>query len=263
LVCLLLAGVVATAAAGPVARAQDAEMSSRDREARSLYDAGRIAFDEGRFENALDYFKRAYELSQRPGLLHNIGTTADRLRRDEEALEAFQAYLEAVPDAPNRASVEARIAVLQHAIDERRQAEAPPDVVPPPSNVEPPPAVVVQTPPTPEGAAVTPSDSGPSPAVTWSLVGGGGGVAVAGVVLLAVGQSHRNQIEGASVGTAWSDVSKYDNADALTGAGVAMLGVGVAAAAVGLVLLLTSDDEDDTSASLVIGPGSVMIRGTM
>jgi len=64
-----------------------------------------------------------FELSQRPGLLHNIGTTADRLRRDDEALEAFRAYLEAVPDAPYRASVEARITVLQRAIDERRQAE--------------------------------------------------------------------------------------------------------------------------------------------
>ncbi|MBX3248933.1 MAG: hypothetical protein KF901_17280 [Myxococcales bacterium] len=106
--------------------AQDDEVASapteRDSEARALYQAAVVAFDEGRFEDALRLFRRAYELSERPELLFNVGTTADRLRRDEEALEAFEAYLAARPDAANRASVEARIEVLREAISNERAA---------------------------------------------------------------------------------------------------------------------------------------------
>ena len=74
-----------------------------------------MAFEDGRFADALGYFERSYELSRRPALLYNIGTAADRIRQNERALEAFEAYLEAVPDAPDRRSVEARIEVLHQS----------------------------------------------------------------------------------------------------------------------------------------------------
>ena len=119
LVLCLLAGV----ASGSTARAQssapeDAAQTTRDAEARSLFEAGRTAFAAGRFEAALERFREAYELSGRPGLLFNIGSAADRLRRDAEALQAFRAYLDAVPDAANRAEFEARIRVLEEAAAE-------------------------------------------------------------------------------------------------------------------------------------------------
>lgn len=100
----------------------DSAPTERDGEARALYQAAVVAFDEGRFDDALRLFRRAYELSARAELLFNIGTTADRVRRDEEALEAFEAYLAARPDAPNRASVEARIGVLREAIANEQAA---------------------------------------------------------------------------------------------------------------------------------------------
>ncbi len=89
---------------------------SRDREARALYEAAVVAFDEGRFADALRLFRRSYERSGRPELLYNVGTAADRLRYNEEALEAFEAFLAARPDAEQRANVEARIAVLRQVI---------------------------------------------------------------------------------------------------------------------------------------------------
>lgn len=88
-------------------------------EARSLFEAGAEAFSNGRFERALEYFERSYELSGRPGLLFNIGTVADRLRLDARALTAFEAYLEVEPDAPNAVAVRARIDALRRAIAER------------------------------------------------------------------------------------------------------------------------------------------------
>ena len=89
---------------------------AQDDEARALFTAGRVAFADGRFADALEHFRRSHELSGRPELLFNIGSAADRLRRNEEALEAFRGYLREVPDASNRPSVEARIEVLERAV---------------------------------------------------------------------------------------------------------------------------------------------------
>jgi hypothetical protein len=98
--------------------------AARDEEARALFEAGRVAFDNGRFEDALGHFRRAHELSGRPQLLYNIGAAADKLRLDEQTLEAFRAYLAGVPDARNRAEVEARVAVLEQAVARQRELVA-------------------------------------------------------------------------------------------------------------------------------------------
>ena len=88
-------------------------------EARALFEAGRQAFTDGRFEDALQRFSQSYELSHRAELLFNIGQAADRLRRDAEALAAFERYLALLPEAANRREVEGRIAVLRQASAER------------------------------------------------------------------------------------------------------------------------------------------------
>jgi tetratricopeptide (TPR) repeat protein len=120
-VCLWL-GPAAALAQPPGGPARDPVGSTPDRsddEARSLFDAGRIAFSEGRYEDALERFEAAYGRSQRPELLYNIGMCADRLRLDARALEACEAFLAAVPDAPNRDGVEARVAAIRQALAER------------------------------------------------------------------------------------------------------------------------------------------------
>lgn len=116
--CLLHASLLST---GAQAQEPNAE-SHLDEEARAIFQAGRIAYDQGRFQAALEHFERAYELSGRPELLYNIGTSADRLRMDERALEVFVAYLEALPNAPNAAVVRARIEVLQAEVERDRVA---------------------------------------------------------------------------------------------------------------------------------------------
>jgi len=95
------------APAGPTA--------GRDKAARDLFNAGRTAFSEGLFVDAMKSFQRAYELSQRPQLLFNVGMAADSARLDSEALAAFEQYLREIPDAENREYVEARIATLKDA----------------------------------------------------------------------------------------------------------------------------------------------------
>ncbi|MCA9607034.1 MAG: tetratricopeptide repeat protein [Myxococcales bacterium] len=129
LVALLLitAGASVAAAQEDVAEetpaSEDVPSASGDEEARALFTAGRVAFEQGHLERALEHFQRAYELSPQPGLLFNIGNTYDRLRRDEEAIEYLERYLAEVPDAANAGFVRSRIGVLRAQVDERRATE--------------------------------------------------------------------------------------------------------------------------------------------
>lgn len=95
-----------------------------DEEARALFEAGRIAFGNRRYTQALEMFERAYELSPRPALLYNLGSTLDRLRRDREAVDAFRRYLEGEPNSPRRAEVEERITILEQQLATSPQAVA-------------------------------------------------------------------------------------------------------------------------------------------
>ncbi len=96
-----------------------AQPSSVDEQARTSFEAGKAAYDEGQYEAALTHFQRSYELSQKPQLQYNLGLAYDRLRRDGEALEAFEAYLAFDPNAERAAEVRARVAALKQAIDSR------------------------------------------------------------------------------------------------------------------------------------------------
>ncbi|MCG8556210.1 MAG: tetratricopeptide repeat protein [Proteobacteria bacterium] len=123
---LFLIVLLSSALCTPVmAQSDPPAQSGLDLQARSLFQAGRIAFEAGRFEQALGYFRQAYELSPRPLLLYNIASSLDRLRRDAEALAAFEQYLREQPDAPNRAGTEARIRVLRQSL-QAAQAALPP-----------------------------------------------------------------------------------------------------------------------------------------
>lgn len=99
--------------------------SADDEVARGLFQAGKAAYQAGKYSDALSFFEQAYARSGRPELLFNIGQAADRLRQDEKALEVFRAYLTQVPAAANRAEVEARIAQLEQWIAERNREPKP------------------------------------------------------------------------------------------------------------------------------------------
>jgi len=100
-----------------------AQTTTDDAAARKHFEQGRAAFEETDWEQALLHFRDAYRLSHRPQLQYNIGVTADRLQRDEEALQAFESYLEAIENPPREQEVRERIATLRSAIDEKKAAE--------------------------------------------------------------------------------------------------------------------------------------------
>lgn len=102
-----------------VVAAQDATTD----EARLAFTRGSAAYEAGRYDEALSAFQHAYELTHAPELLYNIGSVAERLRRDELAIESYEGYLRATPGASDRAAVEARLRILREASAEARDDE--------------------------------------------------------------------------------------------------------------------------------------------
>ena len=122
----------------------------REEEARALFMAGRAAYDAGRYEAALERFQESFELSGRPELLYNIGQTADRLRQDAVALQAFERFLAETPETTaNRDVAQRRVEFLRGsaAAGPRPGPDARPDPDPEPSpDVEAPEADLEPTP---------------------------------------------------------------------------------------------------------------------
>lgn len=234
---LVLVGLALPLAPASVGRAQPTSEGG-DVEARALFDAGEVAFREGRFDDALADFQAAYDRSPRPLLLFNIGTAADRLRRDAVALDAFERYLAALPEAPNAVEVRARVEVLRQAV--AASAEE------------------VSTVPT-EVATPPPTGSDPTP---WIVTGVGGAVVVAGAVLLGLGTADAAAVTNAPQGSSWSDVAgAYDRAEPLSIGGAVALGAGVAALLTGIVWGAMISGSSSVRARLVPLPGGLSLYG--
>jgi tetratricopeptide (TPR) repeat protein len=185
-----------SALSAPSAHAQtnaSTRAPAQDAHARDLFEKGRVAYQEARYDVALDLFTQAYALSKRPQLLNNIGQAADRLRMDADALDAYQRYLAEVPDAENRAAVENRIAALEEVIEAKRQAPVP---TPEETARAAEPAPAAQGTRAAPGATSARDDDG-SVLSSWWLWAGIGAVAVAGVVIGVAASGGSESVDGA------------------------------------------------------------------
>jgi len=147
-VAVLLAG-------GPVG-AQD--KGGAEPGAAELYRRGREAYDRQDYAEAAELFTRCHARSGDPSLLFNIAQ-AERLAGDcAAAADHYRRFLAEVPDAPNRADAEAKLADMERCAEAR---------TPPPAPSSPPPAAAVVAPP-PAPAAQSPSRAG-----LWAAGAGG------------------------------------------------------------------------------------------
>ena len=258
---LFLSWVVILPAAASAQATGTVADASMDSEAHALFEAGRTAFAAGRFADALGDFQRAYDLSHRAVLLYNIGQCHDRLRHDAEALAAFEGFVEGVPDSPQHAEVEARIALLREAIAHTAPAE--PVAVTPvtPVTTEPPPDPdqVIDTTPPPEVTPVS-HDPGAGP---WVFLGVGLGVAITGAVLLGIAYDDISKVQNAPMDTDIATVRRaYDQAPPFSTIGWLAIGVGAAAAVVGIVWEVAgSSGGGDAHAELHLLPGGLSLTG--
>ena len=108
--------------------------------------------DKGDCQSAIDEYTKAYELLNDPVVLFNRGECFRRVGDTDPAIDDYREFLEKVPNAPNRAAIEAKIAAME--TPEPPVAKAPPPVAKAPpapaAKSPPPPAPVAQAPPPPE-----------------------------------------------------------------------------------------------------------------
>jgi tetratricopeptide (TPR) repeat protein len=100
---------------------QEQAMQAADAEARSHFNVGKALLDSGRFSEAAQEFDKAYRLSGRPQLLYNLYVAHRDAGNTPNAIVALRAYLNTVPDAPDRVNLEARLASLEE--QERHHVE--------------------------------------------------------------------------------------------------------------------------------------------
>ena len=113
---VLLSAAIALAsvhAPPTVASAQQATPSADQRQrARELYGEGQQHFDAGRFAEAQTAFEGAYREVPNPVVLLGVASAQERLGNQLEAARTLRRYLRERPDAPDRVTVEQRIAEL-------------------------------------------------------------------------------------------------------------------------------------------------------
>jgi len=215
------------------------------REAREHYERGLREYNLGELDGAIAEFKAAYVRSEAPGLLFNLAQ-AYRLKRDtERALLLYRSYLRALPNAPNRADAEARIAELAALVE--RPAPAPAALAPSAQ---------------PIAIAAAPSARRPG----RPLVISGLAVGAAGVVALAVGVALGVDAQGtsdqlsrlAAQRGAWSDGASraYQSAAREATAATVLDAVGGVAAGTGVLLTLLGVRANRVASKLAVTPSS-------
>ncbi len=93
--------------------------------AKRHFQSGSAYFEEGRFDEAIREFRETYRLSPRVELLFNIAKAFDRKGDAARAIEAYQVYLQAQPQAADRAKIEQTIAQLKEHIGQVRLVDVP------------------------------------------------------------------------------------------------------------------------------------------
>ena len=100
----------------------DADMS--DAQARAHFRLGREYYGQGRFADAAKEFEVAYGLSGRASLLFNVYLAYRDAQDTPNAARALRGYLAALPDAPDREHLTARLAALEATMKEAEAAAA-------------------------------------------------------------------------------------------------------------------------------------------
>ena len=241
--------------AGPTAQAQTDDL---DEEARALFVAGRVAFDAGRYEDALEHFNNAYARSRRPRLLYNVGLAAERAGRLPLAIRAYSKFLDAVEDSPHRATVESRLAALRAQGAARpTPASTFPDAVTTPAPTST--AVRDTAPAAPQPHAqsmdrpMTESPSRVGPIVT---IAGGAVLAVGGLTLIGLSFPAKAEAEDEIMWPRANDANQ--RARRRSGSGIVLGTVGVLAALAGVVWLKVAAN---ASYGLTLGPTRIGIEG--
>lgn len=117
MVRLSLLGFVLTLALAASARADDGD------DARALFAKATHEYKLGRFREAVELYRQAYDKKPLPAFLFNLGQCHFALEEYEQAVFFYEGYLRESPETPNRALVEELIREAKALRDQAAAAE--------------------------------------------------------------------------------------------------------------------------------------------
>ena len=213
--------------------------------AQQHYQAGDRFFRDAQFDAAIVEFEAAFKLSGEPDMVYNLSRTCEKAGRLKEAIEYAARYQSLVVGTEEEERARRRVEFLRGRYSIEQAQPKPPEQQPAKSaeTTPPNPAPAAQASQPPDPTQTAPSDppSPPPPSKarkvppgTIGLLAGGGGLAIAGVGLLAGAWATGNQAR--ADGTSYADwVALNDKGSALNTGGIVLSVVGGALAVGGAV----------------------------
>ena len=191
------------------------------------FEQGRAQVDREAFADAELSFGCSQAVIPHPSTLYNLARAADWAGDLDTALDALRQYLEAVPEAQNKAEAEELFMRISGDIA-RRDAASSPSSSP-------------TSPVPPTGGADRGTDA--QDVLGWISVTLAGAGAAAGVTLGAFAAYEQGRIDDVPDGTPYTVVAEHESKrdDYLTGMAVS-LGVAAGTALAGILLLMLEDD---------------------
>ena len=217
-------------------------------DAQRLYSRGAAAYGDGRFAEAAALFEQAYALRPDAPLLYNLGLALEQGAEVTRAIEAYERFLAASPDAAERTEVERSLSTLR-----RQQALVQSLAHQPEARARSPVEPVAEPIAEPVVAAAEPAP--------WIIVGIGAASLIAGAVVAVLAQADYDtaRTEPEHLRATRLEQSANDlglGATALFAAGGVVLGAGLLW---GIIDLVT---RGSGTAEVRVGIGDVSVSGT-
>ncbi|MBW2276191.1 MAG: hypothetical protein JRF63_01795 [Deltaproteobacteria bacterium] len=245
---VLLAPALSTAQDKPASEAEKPKEVDLE-QAKVKYEEGKGHYEAKKYEEALAAFTEAYNLSNKPDLLFNLGVCSEKLEQDKKAIAYYELYLEETPGAPDRDDVTARLEALKANQGEPAAPVAEPD----PETVAPPP------PPVEEDELIVEEDE--ETEIFWpgAVIGLGGLVLATGALTAIMAYNRYGDLEDScSPDCSDGKVSKVKKAALAADIQFALGGAVVAA---GVILWITSDDGEAEVQVAGIGATPLVLPG--
>lgn len=182
--------------------------------------AGVEHYDNGEYEEVIEYFDRAFNKKDEPDMLYNLGRSHEHLKNYEKAIQYYTRYAErAEIPTEDRQEALSRIETIRELSDLKKPSEA----------------------------SESESSGGGMQTAGWILTAGGGGAVAGGTVLAILASASRASMgDAANLSDAQAARNRARNqalfADIL-------FGTGVVAAGAGTVLLFAAADGSEQASS--------------
>jgi tetratricopeptide (TPR) repeat protein len=90
--------------------------------AKSYFETAQLEYNNGNYSEALEQYKKAYNIVQKPTILFNIGQCHRKLNNFQDASDSYKQFLKDDPDTQYKGEVEYKIAELEELLKNKQLA---------------------------------------------------------------------------------------------------------------------------------------------